>query len=54
MNEAHVLVVDVVPAPTGRRPGFSPHDLSWMLAHAPSEALILRPDPDGQPALKSV
>jgi hypothetical protein len=43
----------VVPAPTGRGPGFSPHDLSWMLTHAPSEALILRPDPDGQPALKS-
>jgi hypothetical protein len=35
----------VVPAPVGRGPGFSPNDLSWMLTHAPCEALILRPDP---------
>src|SRR5262249_42217358 len=35
----------VVPAPTGRRAGFSPKDLTWMLTHAPSETLILRPDP---------
>jgi len=35
----------VVPAPTGRRPGFTPKDLAWMLTHAPSETLILRPDP---------
>jgi hypothetical protein len=35
----------VVPAPVGRRPGFSPKDLAWMLTHAPSETLILRPDP---------
>ena len=35
----------VVPAPTGRKPGFSPKDLAWMLTHAPSETLILRPDP---------
>jgi hypothetical protein len=35
----------VVPAPTGRRHGFAPKDLTWMLAHAPSETLILRPDP---------
>jgi nucleotide-binding universal stress UspA family protein len=35
----------VVPAPAGRRPGFSPKDLAWMLTHAPSETLILRPDP---------
>jgi hypothetical protein len=37
----------VVPAPTGRRSGFSPKDLTWMLIHAPSETLILRPDPTG-------
>jgi len=34
----------VVPAPTGHRPGFAPRDLTWMLTHAPSETLILRPD----------
>jgi hypothetical protein len=32
----------VVPAP-----GFAPKDLSWMLTHAPSETLILQPDPSG-------
>jgi nucleotide-binding universal stress UspA family protein len=37
----------VIPAPTGRNQGFSPKDLTWMLTHAPSEALILRPDPAG-------
>ena len=36
----------VVPAPAGRGPGFSPKDLTWMLTHAPSETLILRPDPE--------
>jgi hypothetical protein len=35
----------VVPAPAGREPGFSPKELQWMLTHAPSETLILRPDP---------
>jgi hypothetical protein len=35
----------VVPAPVGRRPGFTPRDLTWMLTNAPSETLILRPDP---------
>jgi hypothetical protein len=35
----------VVPAPAGRKPGFSPKDLTWMLSHAPTETLILRPDP---------
>jgi len=35
----------VVPAPVGRRDGFTPKDLAWMLTHAPSETLILRPDP---------
>ncbi len=37
----------VVPAPAGRRRGFTPKDLTWMLTHAPSETLILRPDPSG-------
>ena len=35
----------VVPAPAGRAPGFTPKDLLWILTHAPSETLILRPDP---------
>jgi len=35
----------VVPAPVGRSPGFTPKDLAWMLTHAPSETVILRPDP---------
>ena len=35
----------VVPAPIGRNPGFTARDLAWMLTHAPSETLILRPDP---------
>ncbi|HEX4521759.1 MAG TPA: hypothetical protein VH063_19445 [Gaiellaceae bacterium] len=35
----------IVPAPAGRGQGFTPKDLTWMLTHAPSETLILRPDP---------
>ena len=35
----------VVPAPAGREPGFSLKDLTWILANAPSETVILRPDP---------
>ena len=35
----------VVPAPTGRHGGFTARDLTWMLTNAPSETLILRPDP---------
>ena len=35
----------VVPAPAGGHRGFTPKDLAWMLTHAPSETLILRPDP---------
>jgi len=35
----------VVPAPVGRAPGFTPKDLTWIMTHAPSETLILRPDP---------
>jgi hypothetical protein len=43
----------VVPAPVGRSPGFSPKDLTWMLTHAPSETLILRPDPAAERHLRS-
>ena len=35
----------VVPAPPGRGPGFTPNELLWMLTQAPSETLILRPEP---------
>jgi nucleotide-binding universal stress UspA family protein len=35
----------VVPAPIGRNQGFAARDLTWMLTHAPSQTLILRPDP---------
>ncbi len=35
----------VVPAPVGRNHGFTPKELQWVLVHAPSETVILRPDP---------
>jgi hypothetical protein len=36
----------VIPAPAnGPNGGFTPKDLTWMLTNAPSETLILRPDP---------
>ena len=38
----------VAPAPVGRGSGFSPKELQWILTHAPSETLILRPDPAHQ------
>ena len=40
----------LVPAPTPGRPGFSAKELAWVLTHAPSETLILRPSPDGNDA----
>jgi hypothetical protein len=43
----------VIPAPTGRGGGFSAKDLAWMLTHAPSETLILRPDPLRNGSLKT-
>jgi nucleotide-binding universal stress UspA family protein len=36
----------VVPAPVGREPGFTPKELLWLLTNAPSETVILRPDPE--------
>jgi hypothetical protein len=36
----------LVPAPIPGRPGFSPKELAWVLTHAPSETLILRPSPN--------
>ena len=35
----------VAPAPAGSSHGFTPKELQWILVHAPSETLILRPDP---------
>lgn len=34
----------LAPAPTNGRVGFTPKDLMWILAHAPGETVILRPD----------
>ena len=39
----------VVPAPAPGHTGFDPKDLAWMLTHAPSEMLILRPGPQRRP-----
>lgn len=40
----------VAPAPSNGHGGFTPKDLTWILAHAPGETVILRPDPgDPQP-----
>jgi hypothetical protein len=36
----------LVPAEAPGHPGFGARDLSWVLEHAPSETLILRPAPD--------
>jgi hypothetical protein len=35
----------VAPAPTEQRNGFSAKDVTWILAHAPSETIVLRPVP---------
>ena len=35
----------VVPASTAGLGGFSPEDVAWLLAKAPAEVVILRPDP---------
>jgi hypothetical protein len=35
----------VAPAPAGGSDGFTPKELQWILVHAPSETIILRPDP---------
>jgi len=34
----------LAPAPTNGRIGFTAKDLMWILAHAPGETVILRPD----------
>jgi hypothetical protein len=35
----------VAPAPVARGHGFTPKELQWILVHAPTETIILRPDP---------
>lgn len=35
----------LAPAPVARGSGFTQKELQWILTHAPSETLILRPDP---------
>ena len=37
----------VAPAPNGRSGGFTSKDVTWILAHAPSETIVLKPDPNG-------
>jgi hypothetical protein len=39
-------IVAPAAAGRGRDPGFTPKDLTWMLVNAPSELVILRPDPE--------
>ena len=36
----------VAPAPSNGSGGFSLKDLTWILAHAPSETLVLKPSPE--------
>jgi hypothetical protein len=41
----------IAPAPTDNRNGgggFTPNDLTWILTHAPTETLVLRPPPAEQ------
>lgn len=35
----------VAPAPVEKHRGFTPKELTWILTHAPSETLVLRPSP---------
>ncbi len=37
----------VAPAPNGRSGGFTAKDVTWILAHAPSETIVLKPSPSG-------
>lgn len=37
----------VIPAPAPGRAGFDSKDLTWMLAHAPGEVIVLRPASNG-------
>ena len=37
----------LAPAPNGRGGGFTAKDVTWLLAHAPSETIVLKPNPGG-------
>jgi Universal stress protein family len=37
----------LVPALNGRGGGFSAKDVTWILAHAPAETIVLKPSPNG-------
>lgn len=37
----------LAPAPNGRSGGFTTKDVSWILEHAPSETIVLKPSPNG-------
>jgi hypothetical protein len=39
----------VVPAKTSASDGFDPTDIAWLLANAPGEVLVLRPEPATAP-----
>jgi hypothetical protein len=43
--EAERFTRIIAPAPHGRADGFTPKDMTWILTHAPVEALVLRPNP---------
>jgi Universal stress protein family len=38
----------LAPAPNGRGGGFDAKDVSWILAHAPAETIVLKPTPNGE------
>jgi hypothetical protein len=39
----------VAPAPVNGRGGFSEKDLAWLLTNAPTETVVLKPPPTGEP-----
>jgi nucleotide-binding universal stress UspA family protein len=43
----------IAPAPVSNGGGFSPKDLTWILAHAPAETLVLRPTPPTEPGQRA-
>ena len=40
----------VAPAPADNRGGLTPKDLTWILTHAPTETLVLKPAPNAETA----
>jgi hypothetical protein len=39
----------IAPAPADGHGGFTPKELAWLLVHAPSETLVLKPTPPVEP-----